>query len=96
MTRVVLRHDNGTEFTAGRYLDTSAVLGIKLSRTAYRHPDGNAFVERVYRTYKEGMRLAQRVPVSLHQSVGHQALTTSTGRLSAQALSDHAWWHDYQ
>lgn len=28
-------------------------LGIKLSRTAYRHPDGNAFIERLYRTYKE-------------------------------------------
>ena len=50
---VVLRHDNGTQFTAGRYLDTAAVLGIKLSRTAYRHPDGNAFAEHLYRTYKE-------------------------------------------
>jgi putative transposase len=53
VTRVVLRHDNGTQFTAGRYLDTARALGVKTSRTAYRHPDGNAFVERVYRTYKE-------------------------------------------
>ena len=28
-------------------------LGITLSRTAYRHPDGNAFIERVFKTYKE-------------------------------------------
>jgi putative transposase len=52
-TRVVLRHDNGTQFTAGRYLDTARALGVKCSRTAYRHPDGNAFVERLYRTLKE-------------------------------------------
>ncbi len=52
-TRVVLRHDNGTQFTATRYLDTARALGVKCSRTAYRHPDGNAFVERVCRTYKE-------------------------------------------
>ncbi len=52
-TRVVLRHDNGTQFTAARYLETARTLGVKCSRTAYRHPDGNAFVERVYKTYKE-------------------------------------------
>lgn len=50
---VTLRHDNGTQFTAGRYRDTARELGITLSRTAYRHPDGNAFIERLYRTYKE-------------------------------------------
>lgn len=50
---VVLRHDNGTQFTAGRYRDTARELGITLSRTAYRHPDGNAFIERLYRTLKE-------------------------------------------
>lgn len=50
---VVLRHDNGTQFTSWRYRDTAAALGVKLSRTAYRHPDGNAFVERVYKTLKE-------------------------------------------
>jgi len=52
-TRVVLRHDNGTQFTASRFLETARALGVKTSRTAYRHPDGNAFVERVYKTYKE-------------------------------------------
>ena len=26
---------------------------VTLSRTAYRHPDGNAFIERLYRTLKE-------------------------------------------
>jgi putative transposase len=50
---VVLRHDNGSQFTSGRYLDDCRELGITLSRTAYRHPDGNAFIERLYRTYKE-------------------------------------------
>lgn len=52
-TRVVLRHDNGTQFTATRYLETARALGVKTSRTAYRHPDGNAFIERLYRTLKE-------------------------------------------
>lgn len=50
---VVLRHDNGTQFTAGRFRDDARALGITLSRTAYRHPDGNAFIERVFRTLKE-------------------------------------------
>jgi putative transposase len=50
---VVLRHDNGSQFTSGRFLDDCRELGIALSRTAYRHPDGNAFIERLYRTYKE-------------------------------------------
>ena len=50
---VVLRHDNGSQFTSGRFLDDCRELGIKTSRTAYRHPDGNAFIERLYRTYKE-------------------------------------------
>jgi putative transposase len=52
-TRVVLRHDNGTQFTASRYRDTARMVGVKCSRTAYRHPDGNAFIERLYRTLKE-------------------------------------------
>jgi putative transposase len=50
---VVLRHDNGTQFTADRYRTDATALGITLSRTAYRHPDGNAFIERLYRTLKE-------------------------------------------
>ena len=50
---VVLRHDNGTQFTADRYRADAKTLGITLSRTAYRHPDGNAFIERLYRTLKE-------------------------------------------
>lgn len=51
--KVVLRHDNGSQFTSERFLADSKDFGITLSRTAYRHPDGNAFVERLYRTYKE-------------------------------------------
>lgn len=50
---VTLRHDNGTQFTAERYRADAHALGITLSRTAYRHPDGNAFIERLYRTLKE-------------------------------------------
>ena len=50
---VTLRHDNGTQFTAERYRTDARALGITLSRTAYRHPDGNAFIERLYRTLKE-------------------------------------------
>ncbi len=48
-----LRHDNGTQFTSIHYRDVASTLKIKLSRTAYRHPDGNAFIERLYRTLKE-------------------------------------------
>lgn len=50
---VVCRHDNGTQFTANHYREVATGLGIRLSRTAYRHPDGNAFIERLYRTMKE-------------------------------------------
>jgi putative transposase len=50
---VVLRHDNGTQFTSNHYRGVADDLGITLSRTAYRHPDGNAFIERVFRTLKE-------------------------------------------
>ena len=50
---VVCRHDNGTQFTATHYRDVAHQLGITLSRTRYRHPDGNAFVERLYRSLKE-------------------------------------------
>lgn len=50
---VTLRHDNGTQFTADRYRTDAQTLGITLSRTAYRHPDGNAFIERLYRTLTE-------------------------------------------
>lgn len=50
---VTLRHDNGTQFTAQRFRGDARALGITLSRTAYRHPDGNAFIERLYRTLKQ-------------------------------------------
>ncbi|MCA1838518.1 MAG: DDE-type integrase/transposase/recombinase, partial [Actinobacteria bacterium] len=33
---VVVRHDNGTQFTSIHYRDVAHTLGIKLSRTAYR------------------------------------------------------------
>jgi len=50
---VTLRHDNGTQFTSHHFREVADDLGITLSRTAYRHPDGNAFIERVFKTYKE-------------------------------------------
>lgn len=50
---VVLRHDNGSQFTSTRHREDCKLLGITTSRTAYRHPDGNAFIERLYRTLKE-------------------------------------------
>jgi len=49
----VLRHDNGAQFTAERYRENAAALGITLSRTAYRHPDPNAFIERLHRPLTE-------------------------------------------
>jgi putative transposase len=52
-TKVTLRHDNGTQFTSIYYREVADDLDITLSRTAYRHPDGNAFIERVFRTLKE-------------------------------------------
>ena len=50
---VTVRHDNGTQFTSSHYRDAAGALGLRLSRTAYRHPDGNAFIERMFRTLKE-------------------------------------------
>jgi putative transposase len=50
---VTLRHDNGAQFTSNHYRAVADGLGITLSRTAYRYPDGNAFIERVFRTCKE-------------------------------------------
>ena len=35
--RVVVRRDNGTQFTSAHYREVAAQLGIKLSRTRYRH-----------------------------------------------------------
>jgi len=50
---VVLRHDNGTQFTSEHYREVASRLGIKLSRTRYRHPDGNALVERIFLSLKQ-------------------------------------------
>jgi putative transposase len=50
---VVLRHDNGTQFTSDHYREVASRLGIRLSRTRYRHPDGNALVERIFLSLKQ-------------------------------------------
>jgi putative transposase len=52
IAELVLRHDNGTQFTSKHYREVAAVLGVKLSRTRYRHPDGNALVERIFLSLK--------------------------------------------
>jgi Integrase core domain len=49
---VVLRDDNGTQFTFAAYRDAAAALQLTLSRDAFRHPDGNAFIERPYLSLK--------------------------------------------
>ena len=46
-------HDNGTQFTSVHYRGVAKDLDLVLSRPAYRHPDGNAFIERMFRTLKE-------------------------------------------
>lgn len=49
---VVVRHDNGTQFTSAHYREVAERLSLKLSRTRYRHPDGNALVERIFLSLK--------------------------------------------
>lgn len=46
-------HDNGTQFTSEHYREVAHRLGVKLSRTRYRHPDGNALVERIFLSLKQ-------------------------------------------
>lgn len=53
-TKVTCRHDNGTRFTSTHYRGVATALDLKLSRTGYRHRDGDAFIERIFRTSKEG------------------------------------------
>jgi hypothetical protein len=48
----LLRHDDGTQFTSEHYREVAQRLGLKLSRTRYRHPDGNALVERIFLSLK--------------------------------------------
>ena len=52
LTGVIVRHDNGTQFTSKHYRGVADTLGVKLSRTRYRHPDGNALVERIFLSLK--------------------------------------------
>ena len=50
---LTLTTDNGTQFTASRFLETLARLGITHRRTAYHHPEGNSYIERFHRSLKE-------------------------------------------
>ena len=51
--KVTVRHDNGTQFTSVHYRGVAKALDLLLSRTAHRHPEDNAFIERMIRTLKE-------------------------------------------
>lgn len=48
-----LRSDNGSQFGAKVFVAEVERLGIKLTNTAYRCPQGNAIIERFFRTLKE-------------------------------------------
>ena len=50
---LVLTTDNGTQFTSARFMETLAQLGITHRRTAYHHPEGNSYIERFHRSWKE-------------------------------------------
>lgn len=48
-----LRTDNGSQFGARLFKTEIDRLGIKLTNTAYRSPEGNGIIERFFRTLKE-------------------------------------------
>src|ERR1700693_4813953 len=52
-TGLTLTTDNGTQFTSARYVETLNRLGITHRRTAYNHPEGNSYIERLHRSLKE-------------------------------------------
>jgi transposase InsO family protein len=52
-TGLTLTTDNGTQFTSARYVETLNRLGITHHRTAYNHPEGNSYIERLHRSLKE-------------------------------------------
>jgi transposase InsO family protein len=43
--RLTLTTDNGTQFTSMRFLEPASRLGITHRRTAYRHPEGNSYID---------------------------------------------------
>ena len=48
-----LRRDNGSQFTSSAYVKCLLSLGITGELTHFRHPDGNAFVERFFGALKD-------------------------------------------
>jgi transposase InsO family protein len=50
---VTLTTDNGTEFTSTQFMEALARLGITHRRTAYHHPEGHSYIERIHRSLKE-------------------------------------------
>jgi putative transposase len=52
-TDLELRTDNGSAFGAVRFVDEVKRHGITLTKTFYRSPEGNAILERFFRSLKE-------------------------------------------
>ncbi len=48
-----LRTDNGSAFGAASFVAEVARQGLRLTKTFYRSPEGNAIVEGFFRTLKE-------------------------------------------
>ena len=50
---VTLTTGNGAHFTSTSFIETLNRLGITHRRTAYHHPEGNSYIERFHRSWKE-------------------------------------------
>lgn len=86
---LTLTTDNGTQFTAARFLETLRKWGITHRRTAYHHPEGNGYIERFHRSLKEEA-------VWLHEDRSLEEARASIGRYIWEYHHDrpHRGWHD--
>lgn len=50
---LAIRSDNGCQMTSRRYVKALKDAGIKQEGTGYNNPDGDAYIERFFRTLKE-------------------------------------------
>lgn len=48
--------DQGRQFESAVFKDLAKILGMKLSRTSYYHPQANGIIERWHRTLKAALR----------------------------------------
>ena len=53
--RLKLRHDHGSNYMSGDFLDDIECLGIEASPTFVREPEDNGVAERFIRTLKENL-----------------------------------------